>query len=148
MCVTKLLSLRQCQHVFFFVQKRVFFICFGLPSTSIRWPKTHLFKTLSSLASLGNVSFSFTRGQKKTEVFNYSDVRNRSIGSWMISYIIYYACSVRNAIEIRVHGRKRFKFAACGHVFFFFFKIGGIFGYVWRDLKVFPSPCYSLKMSR
>lgn len=58
-----------------FCPQRSFFHRFGLPSTSIRWPKTHLFKTnlfktLSSVASLGNVSFSFTRGQKKTQVFD------------------------------------------------------------------------------
>lgn len=137
----------------FFFKQGVFFICFGLPFTSIWWPKTHLFKTLSSLASLENVSFSFTRGQKKTEVFNYSDVRSRSIGSWMTSYIIYYACAVRNAIEIppfncfRVDGRKRLKYATCGRVFFFFKTVEYLdtFG---RDLKVFPSPCWSLKMHR
>lgn len=154
-CVTKLLSLRPRQHVSLFVQKRSFFICFSLPSTSIRWPKTHLFKTLSSVAIFGNVSFSFTRGQKKTEVFDYSDVRSRSIGSWMMSYIIYYACSVRNAIEIppfncfRVHGRKRLKYATCGRVFFFCSsKPEEYLDAFGRDPKVFPSPCCSLKMRR
>lgn len=75
--------------------------------------------------SLGNVSFSFTRGQKKTQVFDLSDVRSRSIGSWMMSYIIYYACSVRNAIEIPpfncfpVYGRKRSTCFLWTRVFFF-----------------------------
>ena len=164
MCVTKLLSLSPRQHVSVSVHKRSFFHRFGLPSTSIRWPKTHLFKThlfktnlfktLSSVASLGNVSFSFTRGQKKTQVFDLSDVRSRSIGSWMMSYIIYYACSVRNAIEIPpfncfpVYGRKRSTCFLWTRVFFFSSKLEEYLDTFGRDLKVFPSPCCSLKMRR
>ena len=155
MCVTKLLSLSSRQHVSVSVHKRSFFHRFGLPSTSIRWPKTHLFKTnlfktLSSVASLGNVSFSFTPGQNKTQVFDLSDVRSRSIGSWMMSYIIYYACSVRNAIEIPpfncfpVYGRKRLRHASCRRVFFFF-KTGGIFGYVWTGLESLSNPMLLFK---
>ena len=137
MCVTKLLSLRPRQHVSFFVQKRSFF---------------HLFRpTVYEYPVTENASFqnAFQRGDfwKRQLLVHtwtdengglsiYGDVRSRSIGSWMMSYIIYYACSVRNAIEItpfncfRVRGRKRFKYATCGRVFFFSFKIGGIFGYV------------------
>lgn len=159
MCVTKLLSLSPSQHVSVSVHKRSFFHRFGLPSTSIRWPKTHLFKTnlfktVSSVASLGNVSFSFTRGQKKTQVFDLSDVRSRSIGSWMMSYIIYYACSVRNAIEIPpfncfpVYGRKRSTCFLWTRVFFFSSKLEEYLDTFGRDLKVFPSPCCSLKMRR
>lgn len=155
MCVTKLLSQSPRQHVSVSVHKRSFFHRFGLPSTSIRWPKTHLFKTnlfktLSSVASLGNVSFSFTRGQKKTQVFDLSDVRSRSIGSWMMSYIIYYACSVRNAIEIPpfncfpVYGRKRSTCFLWTRVFFFF-KTGGIFGYVWTGPESLSKPMLLFK---
>lgn len=65
------------------------------------------------------------RGQKKTQVFDLSDVRSRSIGSWMMSYIIYYVCSVRNPIEIPpfncfpVYGRKRSTCFLWTRVFFF-----------------------------
>ena len=91
------------------------------------------------------------RGQKKTQVFDLSDVRSRSIGSWMMSYIIYYACSVRNAIEIPpfncfpVYGRKRSTCFLWTRVFFFFFKTGGIFGYVWTGPESLSKPMLLLK---
>ena len=137
MCVTKLLSLRPRQHVSFFVQKRSFFSSVSAYRLQVSGDRKRIFskrfpvwRFLETSASRSHVD------RRKRWFIDYGDVRSRSIVSWMMSYIIYYACSVRNAIEItpfncfRVRGRKRFKYATCGRVFSFPFKIGGIFGYV------------------
>ena len=117
MCVTKLLSLSPSQHVSVSVHKRSFFSSFR--------PTVYKYQVTENASFQNALQRGDARGQKKTQVFDLSDVRSRSIGSWMMSYIIYYACSVRNAIEIPpfncfpVYGRKRSTCFLWTRVFFF-----------------------------
>lgn len=148
MCVTKLLSLRQCQHVFFFVQKRVFFYPFR--PTVYKYPVTEN-------ASFQNALQPGEFRKRQLLIYTWTEENGGFQLQWcqkpinrflddIIHHILRMLCEkcYRNSCA----WTKAIQICYLWTRVFFFFKIGGIFGYVWRDLKVFPSPCYSLKMSR
>ena len=146
MCVTKLLSLSPSQHVSVSVHKRSFFIVSAY-RLQVSGDRKRIFS--KRIFSKRSPAWRRTRTEENAG-FRLSDVRSRSIGSWMMSYIIYYACSVRNAIEIPpfncfpVYGRKRSTCFLWTRVFFFF-KTGGIFGYVWTGPESLSKPMLLFK---